>query len=130
MREKSDNSMKAAELLIQSGDQYLQSSVHCSYYATFQFCKFILHDHYKISYEKQNTESKCKDSHNYILQSIESKIAIIGRYYLLDFNNYIQHVKKLRRKADYQLDIITIEDAKIAMDKANKAINLLKKITE
>ena len=61
MKKKSEENVLSAVLLIDNS--LFTSSVHCSYYAGFQFTKYVLANFCGIDYERQEKESKGKDSH-------------------------------------------------------------------
>lgn len=124
-RKKAEENLSAAYLLI--GHDMLSSSVHCSYYAGFQFSKYVLANCCGLSYAKQDEESKGKDSHFYVPNCIETNmLQKTWRIALADYNKYYSKLKRLRKRADYLQDVITHKEADDACEWADKMITLLK----
>lgn len=65
MNKKSEENILAAEELISRG--YYNSSIHCSYYALFQYMKYILNSRGLCSYAVQDQKTNAHGSHNNIL---------------------------------------------------------------
>lgn len=124
-RKKAEENLSAACLLIENN--MFSSSVHCSYYAGFQFSKHALANCCGIDYVKQGNESSGKDSHYYVLKCIEEDLLKRSwRIAVADYNKYYSKLKQLRKKADYLQDIISSKEAAVAYDYADKMIILLK----
>ena len=124
MRKKSEENIASAVLLM--NNSFFTSSVHCSYYAGFQFTKYVLADFFGIGYEKQEKESKGKDSHFYVQSEMEKRFKDTERLNFIDYNKYFNKLKKFRKKADYSQDLINKEEAGSACSCAEKLIDLLK----
>lgn len=124
-KKKSEENLSAANLLIESN--MYTSSVHCSYYAGFQFSKYVLANCCKIEYDKQDKESKGADSHFYVYtktgESLDKKDEHLS---FLDYNNKFSKLKKLRKQADYSDMIIKENEARKAYQCANEIISILK----
>lgn len=69
MNKKSEENILAAEELISRG--YYNSSIHCSYYALFQYMKYILNSRGLCSYAVQDQKTNAHGSHNNILRGAE-----------------------------------------------------------
>lgn len=125
MRKKAEENLSAAKLLIDNN--MFSSSVHCSYYAGFQFSKHILANCCDIDYDKQENESKGRDSHYYVTTCVENDLLKrTWKIALADYNKYYSKLKRLRKKADYLQDLISPEEAINAYVCADKMITLLK----
>lgn len=125
MRKKAEENLSAAKLLIDNS--MFSSSVHCSYYAGFQFSKHVLAICCGIDYANQENESRGKDSHYYVTSCLEKNL--LNRSYriaMADYNTYYSKLKRLRKKADYLQDAISSKEADNAYDCADKMITLLK----
>ena len=124
-RKKAEENMSAACLLIKNS--MFTSSVHCSYYAGFQFSKYVLANCCGIDYITQENNSSGKDSHYYVTHCIEEDmLKKTWRIAMADYNKYYSKLKRLRKKADYLQDIITSKEATDAYDWADKMTTLLK----
>jgi uncharacterized protein (UPF0332 family) len=117
LKAKSSDNLSAANYL-QSMRLYAPS-VHCSYYSCFQLSKHFLNSKGK-NYHTQSLECGGKDSHNYIINETQKYITDS-----LLYNREMKILKTLRRKADYQNDIITPNDASKALASAKQTRKLL-----
>lgn len=123
---KSKENLNAADLLIKNN--LITSSVHCSYYAGFQYSKYVLANYCDIGYDVQEQQSKGKDSHFYVYNKMGEKIDNKGEHLnFIDYNRYYNKLKMLRKKADYSVNIIQGNEAIKAYDCANNLINILNK---
>lgn len=124
-RKKAEENLSAAGLLI--GNNMFSSSVHCSYYACFQFSKYVLANSCGLGYEKQEHESKGKDSHYYVPNCISnSLLKMTYQIAYADYNKWYSKLKRLRKKADYLQDVITSKEATEAYGCADNIMSLLK----
>lgn len=121
MKNKANSSLKAAQILINNG-QY-NSSIHCSYYAVFQYMKYILANLKvrSISYEKQ--DEKHIDSHEFIIIEIKNRIKKPndGK----DFAEQARILKSCRKTADYHLESFSQDDS---LEQKQSAENLISKL--
>lgn len=121
MKNKANSSLIAAQILINNG-QY-NSSIHCSYYAVFQYMKHILANTEKnaIPYEIQNEPRT--ESHDYIIDEIKYRInsSNKGR----DFAQQVRVLKSYRTTADYHLETLTRDDS---LEQKQSAENLISKL--
>ena len=121
MKAKACENLEAAKILINS-KQYT-SSIHCSYYAVFQYMKYML-AHIKndpISYEKQDNQRQ--DSHEYIIENIKNKI--IKPANAKDFKEGISSLKRYRKIADYTTTNFSMEES---LEQKQNAENLIAKL--
>lgn len=123
-RMKSEENLSAAALLIRNNCN--TSSVHCSYYAGFQYSKYVLANYCNINYEDQEQQSKGRDSHFFVCQQIGKNIDNKGKHLnFIDYNRYYNKLKMLRKKADYSENIINSDEATKALIYANDLIKIL-----
>ena len=133
---KSEENIEASELLI-SKNLYA-SSVHCSYYATFQHltCKW---SHYsRLTFKEVTNKSKGADSHNYLIDEIIGFIKArelgcetdviqknVKETNIHRLRRNIFDLKSFRKKSDY-LDICI--DKTISEKSLNFSKNIIRKI--
>lgn len=126
LKEKSENNIKAADILLKKS--VFSSSVHCSYYSSVQLILHILRSDFKKTDDEINILSKKKSKennglHNW-LQNFVS-LELFNRKNFDDarsFNNYFGQLKGSRVKSDYKNKAINNTSASQALDKA-KSIN-------
>lgn len=130
---RANNNLKAAQRIIDGKDEsYCFASVHCSYYAVFQFMKYLLANLKvdPISYEKQAEICSGNSSHEVIIGKIRDHLP--GKNYKKerDLVEAIRILKKQRGEADYSNAKFTIEqcldiigDAKALMSKLQTLFN-------
>ena len=99
MNKKSEENILAAEELISRG--YYNSSIHCSYYALFEYLKYILNSRGLCSYAVQDQKTNAHGSHNNILEELRGHIkdAALSRKVRDSFRS----LKKQRTIADYEI---------------------------
>lgn len=124
MKGKAEENLSAARLLI--GGNMFSSSVHSSYYAGFQFSKHVLANFCGLSYERQEKESKGKDSNHYIEYKMADELDKKNHTYYTDYLYYYDKMKMLRKKADYSNKDISDKEASRAYYCADKIITFLK----
>lgn len=122
MRQKSDENLNAAKLLVKNS--MYTASIHCFYYFGFQLSKYVLCNSFQISYNKQASESYGKDSHFYVIDKMSTHIDQRNHIDMLDYMKYIHKLKSLRRKADYSVEQIIQTEALKAQQYARN-LNLL-----
>ena len=126
MREKALNSLNAAQRLVNTRETFgYNSSIHCSYYATLQYMKFVLANTNKkpIPYSSQDVQGQ--DSHIAILNEIVNRIdnPKKGRA----FRDEVKSLKSERKDADYtQRDFTQVE----SLDCINKANGIICKLKQ
>lgn len=110
MIDKARNNLKAAQRIIDANDASICfASIHCSYYAVFQYMKYIL-AHLKVrpyTYEQQDSGEKAA-SHERILQEIKNRLSLRPE----DESNFkysFDFLKKQRQLADYSTTPFTVE---------------------
>lgn len=121
MKKKANSNLDSAQILIDN-KQY-DASIHCSYYAVFQYMKYILANlkERALSYEEQ--DEKRGDSHDYIIDEIRHRInpSKKGR----DFAQQVRVLKSCRTIADYHLEQISQDDS---LEQKLSAENLISKL--
>lgn len=130
MDKKSQENLDSADLLIKNGKY--NSSIHCSYYAVFQYMKYALNSftislkNSNISYKKQNRMTKSRNSHIVITDEVVKRIIEVSPIDAHDFSQKIEKLKDHRNTADYQLNILTNKKSKKDLELANCLISTLK----
>lgn len=121
MKNKANSNLEAAQILINNG-QY-NSSIHCSYYAVFQYMKYILAhtERDAISYEIQNEPRP--ESHDYIIDEIKYRINQLNKG--RDFAQQVRVLKSYRTTADYHLESFSQDDS---LEQKQSAENLIMKL--
>lgn len=126
IRQKSEFNIDAAEELIKLSNY--APSVHCSYYASFQFIKYTLSKYGEITYEQIEKESQGKSSHNYLIRKalfvfkqsgFENKERTNLRRKFMDLKNY-------RTKSDYHNVQIFSTDAEKSLSLSKEIIRTIK----
>ena len=119
MIDKARNNLKAAQRIIDANDASICfASIHCSYYAVFQYMKYIL-AHLKVrpyTYEQQDSNEKSA-SHERILSEIQNRLEM-KREDESDFKYSFNFLKKQRQLADYSTTPFTVEECIDAKDLA------------
>ena len=99
MKTKANNNIKSAQILIDQ-KQYT-SSVHCSYYAVFQYMKHMLANTDKNPITLANQDAhKGDSSHEYILTEIKNRINARPQL-VRTFTETVRLLKNERVEADY-----------------------------
>lgn len=106
---KAKENLRSAEILMRK--KLYSSSVHCLYYSCFQLAKYILNEKGIVCYRDQNNQQD-SNSHDFIINSLcdnlrRNKEIIAAN----DFFKNIQHLKRFRKRADYQEHIVTKSEA-------------------
>lgn len=101
------------------------TSIHCSYYAVFQYMKYLLAERVKspISYDTQNSHSG-EDSHKYILEEIKNRIANSTNARRID--ERIKNLRQQRVLADYKDYVFTQAES---LDCHNEADAIIRNLT-
>ena len=100
MDKKSQENITAADKLIQAG--YWDASIHCSYYAVFQFVKYTLHAKGFCSYDQQESILG-NSSHKDILRVLSKNWGSCSKVERKKFKNTFWFLKKARVEADYKV---------------------------
>lgn len=122
MKDKANTNLKAAQILIDSS-QYTHS-IHCSYYAVFQYMKYILAHapNNPIDYTDQNKLNV--DSHEHILNELANRIDKQQKE-VRNFKEKVRFLKKERKNADYHLtDFTDIESLECKSQAEGLIMNL------
>ncbi len=128
LKQKSEFNIQSAKELIEL--TYYAPSVHCSYYASFQFMKYSLQVFRKISYDQIETD--CRNSEfsthvfiiNNILQELSSKIT--AKFEFQNLSRKIKDLKAFRIKSDYHNSQIINEEAKKSLEFSEEIIKTIK----
>ena len=122
MINKAKNNLIAAQRIIDANDTSICfASIHCSYYAVFQYMKYILAHLVTrpYTYEQQNLSEKSA-SHERILLEIKNRLSLRPE----DESNFkysFDWLKKQRQLADYTNATFTVEQC---IDIRNLAVRL------
>ena len=124
MNAKAHDNLQAAQTLINNG--LCTSSVHCSYYAVFQYMKYILAktNRNPVSYEEQKKITNREDSHEYIVKEIKNRINNPSK--ARDFLQATRVLKNNRKEADYELKAFSQDESLTCIDDAKGLIMKLK----
>ena len=123
MNKKSEENILAAEELISKG--YYNSSIHCSYYALFQYMKYILDYCGLCNYAAQNKKTGAKGSHDIIWGELNPHINDIVLRFTVDTS--FQSLKKQRSVADYKISPVGKVESQKCLNEARDIIEQLKK---
>lgn len=130
MDKKSEENILAAEELISKG--YYNSSIHCSYYALFQYMKYILDYCGLCNYAAQNKKTGAKNkktgakgSHDIIWGELNPHINDIVLRFTVDTS--FQNLKKQRSVADYKISPVGKVESQKCLNEARDIIEQLKK---
>lgn len=110
MYRKAEHTLATAGFL--TTQKYPNESVHCSYYAVFQYMVYFL-DAVKtnpIKYAKQKEMTRDKDSHEIILTEIGNRMNA-PKSEEKRFKEKVRLLKSMRVQADYELEPITLENS-------------------
>lgn len=111
MKEKCELNLRMARVLSQDKDHRdgWNTSIHCSYYAVFQYMKYLLAEKAKtrISYNDQDKQQE--SSHKYILEEIKNRIKNSNNARRI--RDRILNLRQHRIAADYHPQIPTQEVA-------------------
>ena len=129
LREKSEQNVSSAKELIEL--KYYGSSVHCSYYGSFQYMKFALRKFKNVTYEK--IEADClgyrSGTHGYvydnILLALRSKIKDNLDYIYI--KRISKDLKTFRTNSDYFNIKISLDDAEKSLKFSEEIISSIKK---
>lgn len=124
MKAKAIENLTSAQKLINNSQ--FTSSIHCSYYAVFQYMKYMLAHTTKSPITLSIQDSHTGDSsHEYILTEIQNRIDGNPR----SARTFAQRVRKLKNdrvEADYRQKSFTEEESIECRDCANALITNLK----
>lgn len=111
MDRKAGHTLATAQFLVNT-QLYPNESVHCSYYAVFQYMVYLLNAVRvnPISYDEQKRHANSQDSHNYILEEISNRMQAPLRDERR-FKEGVRNLKQARVQADYEVESINIDDS-------------------
>ncbi len=118
--EKSRTNEEAASLL--HYEELFCSSVHCSYYSSFQLMLHILYEVLDEEEEEYSAREEVNDrgSHNYLFNTIRREIISSDGSRVRDFGFYMRKLKELRKIADYKQIKVLKQDSSNAKEYSNK----------
>lgn len=124
MKTKAIENLDSAQLLIDRG--YYTASVHCSYYAVFQYMKYMLATtaDSPISFDDQDAHTG-ESSHEYILIETRDRINANATK-KRDFTNAVRNLKQDRVEADYHQKQFTVDESLDCKANADGLITKLK----
>ena len=133
LKNKSEHNLLAAEKLIEFGLH--APSVHCSYYSSFQLCKYALQEFYGVDYETQEkelnflkqTKTGKIGTHEYVINRLGKEIRTCSTEAFLIFTNNIKELKKFRVESDYDNITITDEQSTKSFRLSTELVQLLKR---
>lgn len=136
LNNKSEENIMASELLITNN--LYAPSVHCSYYAIFQFLTCKWSQYSDLTFKQISNNSKGADSHNYLIEEVIGFIKDneldgvtdtiqrnVIKTNIQKLKGKINDLKSFRKKSDYQNIYI---DVKISEQSLNYSKDIIKKI--
>lgn len=123
MKSKALENLSSAQILI--NNKQFTTSVHCSYYAVFQYMKYALSKSTfrPIDYFTQDSHNG-ESSHEYILTEVKNRIQTNPRN-LRSFTEGVRNLKQNRVDADYHLRNFSDIEGIECRDNAEKLIKNL-----
>lgn len=126
MKEKCELNLRMARVLSQDKDHRdgWNTSIHCSYYAVFQYMKYLLAEKAKtrISYDDQDKQQE--NSHKYILEEIKNRIKNSNNARRI--RDRILNLRQHRIAADYHPQIPTQE---VALECEREAVAIINNLS-
>ena len=137
LNNKSEENIKASELLITNN--LYAPSVHCSYYATFQFLTCKWSQYSKLTFKEIANNSKGSGSHNYLIKEVIDYIKTneldgvtdtvqrnVKNTNIQKLKRNIKDLKIFRKKSDYQNICIGVEISEQSLEYSKDIINKIK----
>ena len=133
MKTKATSSLDAAQVLIDKEEEgYYTASIHFSYYAVFQYIKYVLAntDTEPLSYEEQTAQARKMrmGSHDFVIKQIKQRISYldVNKDAARDFAQTVRELKGARVDADYTTRQFTLEECLACKRRAEELITELK----
>ena len=126
MNKKSEENILAADVLIKSA--HYSSSIHCSYYALYQYMMYMLNQRYGCSYDQQRDLAGTASSHIKVSQEFERKLTSNSPQLCTDVMHTFWALKRQRGVADYSTTRIKKEIAECLREEVNKHLTALKAV--
>lgn len=122
MKKKACSSLESAQILI--NNKQSNASIHCSYYAVFQYMKYMLAHTQKNAISYENQDKPGDDSHEYIIEEIKKRIKDPknGK----NFVEGVRSLKKHRKLADYTTMSFSLDESTEQKQNAEGLITKLK----
>lgn len=127
MKNKAQGNLVVAQILLNKNTPYCSNaSVHCSYYAVFQYMKYMLAttSNNPIGYREQDESYQNQSSHEALLSDITSRIRNESK--ARAFRQKVRDLRNYRVTADYQESEISLEEGLDCKQKAENCISNLK----
>jgi uncharacterized protein (UPF0332 family) len=131
---KYEQNLMSAKLLIDN--KFYASSVHCSYYALFQFMLCKINNYTKMSFEDISLSMKGKDSHNgtkemlltllrkfLITNDLDARQVDVLNHQFRKLRRKIDDLKIYRNESDYQNCEIDEKKGLVSLTISNDVIN-------
>ena len=127
MKSKALDNLEVAQSLINKKEACsYTASIHCSYYAVFQYMTYILaHTDNPISYDEQTQQAKNQSSHEYIIIKIKERFD--NKKEARDFAQDVRDLKRDRVDADYSEREFNLDESLECRNQANRLISKLKR---
>ena len=128
MKHKAIGNLDVAQQLINKKEpRFFTASIHCSYYAVFQYMKYMLaHTEVNpISYSLQKDYSQSQSSHDYLIDQIKQRINKPRD--ARDFAQDVRALKKNRVDADYEVREFNLDESLECRQQAEGLISKLKR---
>jgi uncharacterized protein (UPF0332 family) len=124
--EKSEENFEAAHLL--HNETLFCSSVHCSYYSSYQMMIYVFYEFFGNTEEVYNRSEEVNNagSHNHLINLIRKGIRDNNNRSMRDFDENIRRLKELRKDADYKLVKIIQRDSSNAILNTEKVRGIIK----
>ena len=126
MNKKSEENILAADVLIKSA--HFSASIHCSYYALYQYMMYMLNQRYECSYDQQRNLAGDASSHIKVSQEFERKLTSDSPQLCIDVMQTFAALKQQRVRADYSTTRIKKKIAERLRKEVNKHLTALKAV--
>ena len=129
MKSKSDKNLGAAQKLIDNS--FFTPSVHCSYYAAFQYMKYVLAQlkTRPVKYDEQEKLVEGGNSHEIIITEIKNRVFVKPKEQK-KFAESIRSLKRNRVEADYKIRDFSGLDSMECLQSAKQIISELKRCSK
>lgn len=126
MNSKAEHTLATAQFLINT-QKHPNESVHCSYYAVFQYMVYFLAmmKINPIPYDEQKARANGQGSHNFVIEEIGNRMQASAKEERR-FKEKIRNLKQARVQADYEERSITTDESLVYKQLADGLIAQLK----
>jgi hypothetical protein len=98
--------------------------VHCAYYSSFQYAKYILSEYAGVDYRQQKDACYSGDSHKVIWEMVCNELRKIDNASCNICSGHYMALRRMRIRADYDTCVTNEKEAKQSLRKA-EALNQL-----